>query len=112
MIYNIIIILLFLAISENLKNDLNMIYFIPSVVLLLIYLNTSKYEHYEHFLCKLVNSITNIFSPNRFFGKIKNKLKSNYNRYGPNALINNVRNRTRDNLLKINKNAENIILKI
>lgn len=112
MINNLIIILLFLAISANLKNELNMVYFIPFVALLLIYLNTSSHEHYEHFLCKLENSVSNIFAPNRFFGKLKNKLKENYDKYGPDAMIRKVRNNTRDNLLQINKNAEKIILKI
>ena len=113
MINNILIILLFLLIIiDFFKNNINMVYFIPFVFLLLIYLNTSTNEHYEHFLCKLENSVTNLFSPDRFLGKLKNKAENNYNNYGPNAIINKLRNNTRDNLLQINKTAETIILKI
>jgi hypothetical protein len=109
MINNIITILLFLLISINFKNELNMVYFIPFVVLLLIYLNTSTHEH---FLCKIENSVNKMMEPNRFLGKLKNKTMDNYRKYGPDALLNKFRNNTRDNLLKINKNVENIILKI
>ena len=109
MINNILTILLFLLISINLKNEINIVFYIPFVVLLLIYLNTSNHEH---FLCKIENSVTKIFAPDQFLGKLKNKAKDNYNKYGPDALLNKFRNNTRDNLLMVNKNVEKIILKI
>jgi len=69
-----------------------MVYFVPFLVLVLIYINTSKYEHYEHFLCTLENKISNMFGSDTFLGKIRTK--------------------TKEKLLKINKNAETLILKI
>ena len=59
MIKNVLIILLFLLISFDFKNDLRMIYFIPFLVLILIYINTSSYEHF--FLCQLENKVLNSF---------------------------------------------------
>lgn len=91
------------------KDNFSMMYFIPLCGLLLIYLNTNKYEH---FLCKLENKVNDMFLPDQFFGKLKKKVNDTYSKYGPNALIKKVRDDTRNNLLKINKNAENIILKI
>ncbi len=110
MINDIIIIFLFLLISVNFfKDNINMVYFIPMCGLLLIYINTSTHEH---FLCKLENSVTNIFQPDRFLGKLKNTMQDSYLKYGPNAVFNKFRDETRNNLLKINKSAEQIILKI
>ena len=110
MINNILITIIFLTISViYFKDNISMLYFIPICGLLLIYLNTNKYEH---FLCKLENKVNNMFSPNRFFGKLVKKTKNAYSKYGPDAFIKKVRIDTRNNLLKINKNAENIILKI
>ena len=74
-----------------------------SILLLFIYFNTSTKEH---FLCKIENSVNNIFD------KFKNKAKEKYFQYGPNAILNKFRDKTRYNLLKINKTAEKIILKI
>jgi hypothetical protein len=110
MINNIIIIVLFLLISVNFfKDNINLIYFIPICGLLLIYINTSVHEH---FLCKLENSVTNIFETNQFLGNLKNKIQDNYLKYKPDVIFNKFRDDTRNNLLKINKSAEKIILKI
>ena len=110
MINDIIIIFLFLLISVNFfKDNINMVYFIPMCGLILIYINTSAHEH---FLCKLENSVTNLFEPDTFLGKLKNKINENYLKYGTNVVFNKFRDDTRNNLLKINKSAEKIILKI
>ena len=90
MINNVAIVLLFLLISLHFKEDLSMIYFIPFLVLILIYINTSRYEHF--FLCQLENKVLNSFGGDSYFGKFKSKVK--------------------ENLLKINKNTETLILKI
>lgn len=110
MVNNFLIIVIFLMIAVSyFKDNINMIYFVPMCGLLLIYLNTNKYEH---FLCKFENKVSDIFSTNQFFQNLKNRLNDAKLKYGPDALIKKARNDTRNNLLKINKNAENLILKI
>ena len=49
-----------------------MIYFIPFLVLILIYINTSSYEHF--FLCQLENKVLNSFGGDSYFGKLKSKV--------------------------------------
>lgn len=94
MIKEIAILVILLMFMTNARDQLNMMYYLPILFLAVIYINTSKYEH---FLCA-----------------VENKMRDTFRREEPNpdSAFGRFRLNTRNGLLKINKFCEDIILKI